>query len=704
MRPKFQSDTCYIPFEEGIYLRNNHGGLMLKGKSLYGLLQHLIPILDGGASVEEIIDGLNADQQQMIINLIDKLSAHRFLRDTELDQPLSVPLSERDAYAPDLAFIASFQENAARSLMHFLGQRLLLIGSGLCFSALVDASLQRGIRYIGVSATAPTMRHPKRAPGQTVREVDALPWDDEAALQHLIQDFDAVLYVSDQPMLARARLLNRLCRNQQRVLMQALVIDNHAWIGPLVHPAAKGCWECAWRRLQSNLIALADRLPRYAFDVQPPDPVEQPCVTTTAAGLIANRLLFELFRYCTRIGDAQEDIQITDLDLATFQSQSHAFLPHPLCQAEQAPFASTAPQFLERLRSIQGRPAIDAEEFFSSIMPCTDGPLGLFTLTSAEDFVQMPLPVFQVNVSNPMLLERPREPLTITAADLDATTAGLRASQTACERYLAEIVDRRRLLTSEQACQQAEPMIAPEHFIDPASPAQADGLWTWTFNLYSDRACLVPASQVFYTLYQRESEDVLPHGISSSMDWNEAVCHALLDWCHHLTVEQLAASAQPCPRVDLAHTPLSATGAHLVRLLEIAGSLPEIYDVTGTLEIPTFAFCVDDRVIAYNTHCEAAQALQMGMQQVLQHYQSIQCQQPDYAITPPVDLSPSLRGEQFSIPDYPCPDGWPDRLTWLVQQLWSHDLCACVVPLDHDPGLAEIFPFVVRVLLSRSEV
>ncbi|GCE08029.1 TOMM precursor leader peptide-binding protein [Dictyobacter aurantiacus] len=704
MRPKFQSDTCYIPFQDGIYLRNNHGGLMLKGKSLYGLLQHLIPILDGGASVEEITDGLNADQRQMIVNLIEKLSAHHFLRNTEQDQPLSVPLSERDAYAPDLAFIASFQENAARSLMRFLGQRLLLIGSGLCFSALVDASLQQGIRYIGVDATAPTMRHAKSAPEQTIREVDALPWDDEAALRHLIQDFDAVLYVSDQPVLARARLLNRLCRHQQRVLMQAIVIDNHVWIGPLVHPAAKGCWECAWRRLQSNLISLSDQLPRYAFEAQPADPVEPPCVTRSTAGLIANRLLFELFRYCTRIGDAQEDTPIIDLDLATFQSQSLAFQPHPLCQADQAPVAATTPQFLDRLRSLQCRPAIDAEEFFNSIMPCTDERLGLFTLTSAENFVQMPLTVFQVNVSNPMLLEHLREPLMITAADLDATASGLYASRTACERYLAEIVDQRRLLTTKQARQQAEPMIAPDRFIDPAPLAQADELWTWAFNLYSARACLVPAPQVFYALHQREREIALPRGTASGMDWYEAACHGLLDWCHHLTIEQLTASAQPYPRVDLSHTALSATGTHLARLLEIADVQLEIYNVTGPLGVPTFAFCVDDRIIAYSTHCEATQALQVGMQRVLQHYQSIQYQQPAYAVTPPIDLPRNLRGQQVSIPDYPCPAAWSDRLTWLLQKLRSHHLYACVVPLDHDPALAEIFPFVVRVLLIRSEV
>ncbi|WP_201365016.1 TOMM precursor leader peptide-binding protein [Dictyobacter formicarum] len=709
MRPKFQSDTCYIPIHDGVYLRNNHGGLMLKGKSLHGLLQHLIPILDGNATLDEITDGLDAGRKQMIVNLVEKLYTHHFLRDTGQDQPQSIPLSELETYSSDFTFIASFQDAAARAFMRFLNQRLLIIGSGLCFSSLVQASLQRGIRHIGVStediATTSDLKHQDllsaSTPGQTVQEIAALPWDDEAGLLQIIQDYDAVLHVSDQPMLARVQLLNRLCTQQKCVFMQALVIADHAWIGPLVHPTANACWECAWRRLQSNLVPLASQLPLYAFDAQPSVLADQPPVTKTAAGVIANRLFFEVFKYFTQIDNLQDSSQLIDLDLGTFQSKSHAFLPHPLCQADQHPVVPTALQFLEQLRSLQCHPSIDADMFFSSITPCINELLGILTTADAGDFVQLPLMVYQVQVSNPMLLERQYEPLTVTATGLDATTARLRASQTACECYLAEVVDRRRLLTLEQVQQQALPTIATAHLINPLCPPPAHELWTWAFNLHNTQACLVPASQVFHALHHQR---VQPRGIASGMNWNEAVCRALLDWCNYLTIDQLSNSPQPYPQVDLTKTPLTAEGTHLYQLLNIACGQFTVYDVTGPLHVPTFALCVKDKVIAYSTHCDVALALQMGLEQALQHYQSIQFQQSAYPSAPLVDLPRTLRGEQRYVPAYSCPASWSDQLAWLVQTLQSHKICASVVPLDHDPALAKIFPYVVRVLLSWIEV
>lgn len=708
MRPKFQSDTCYIPFHDGVYLRNNHGGLMLKGKSLHGLLQHLAPILDGNATLDEITDGLDVSQKQMIVNLIEKLYAHHILHDTDQDQPQSIPLSELEAYSSDLAFVASFQDAAAREFMHFFNQRLLIIGSGHCFSSLVQAVLQRGIRHIGVSTEDITTTSVFKQqdvlsaspPEQTMQEIAALPWDDEAELLHTIQDYDAVLHVSDQPMLPRVQLLNRLCTQQKCVFTQALVIGDHAWVGPLVHPTAKACWECAWRRLQSNLIPLTSRLPRYAFEAQPSVATDQPHVTKAAASMIANRLLFEVFKYFTQIGDPQDHSQLIDIDLGTFHSESHTFLPHPLCQADQHPVAPTAPQFLEQLRSLQCHPAIDADTFFTSITPCMDELLGILTSADAEDFVQLPLTVYQVRVSNPMLLERQYEPFTVTATDLNATSAGLRASLAACERYLAEIVDRRRLLTPEQVQQQALPTIATDQLINPSCPPPAHELWTWAFNLHNAQVCLVPTSQVFHALHSQHRH---LRGIASGMNWDEAVRRALLDWCNYLTVDQLAASPQPYPQVDMTKTPLTAEGAHLYQLLNIVCGQFTAYDVTGPLHVPTFAFCVKDEVIAYSTHYDVALALQMGLQQALQHYQSIHFQQPAYAIAPPVNLPGALRGEQRCVPACSCPATGSDQLAWLVQTLQSHKICASVVPLDHDPALVEIFPFVVRVLLSWME-
>src|SRR5260370_9097101 len=65
-----------------------------------------------------------------------------------------------------------------------------------------------------------------------------------------------IVHVSDRRMRGRARMINQLCVTHNKKLLQALLVEDQAWIGPLVRSDANGCWECAWRRLQANLSTM----------------------------------------------------------------------------------------------------------------------------------------------------------------------------------------------------------------------------------------------------------------------------------------------------------------------------------------------------------------------------------------------------------------------------------------------------------------
>src|SRR5882762_3188487 len=105
IRPKFNADTCYILVSDGVYLRSNHSGLILKGKSLYCLLEHLVPNLNGNYTLEEITEGLDADRKRMVTNLIEKLLAHHFLKDASQDQLHTLRPTELETYSSDITFI-----------------------------------------------------------------------------------------------------------------------------------------------------------------------------------------------------------------------------------------------------------------------------------------------------------------------------------------------------------------------------------------------------------------------------------------------------------------------------------------------------------------------------------------------------------------------------------------------------------------------
>ena len=150
--------------------------------------------------------------------------------------------------------------------------------------------------------------------------------------------------------------------------------------------------------------------------------------------------------------------------------------------------------------------------------------------------------------------------------------------------------------------------------------------------------------------------------------------------------------------------PLTPEGAHLYRLLQAAGERITVYDVTGSLGVPTFAIYLNERVVTYSTHCDATQALRVGLEQALQRCQSERFQQADYALPPVPDCPTHLRSDQVCVPRHMLLDGWSARREWVQQQLQASDLRAFAIPLADDPALARVLPFIVRILLSRREL
>lgn len=710
IRPKFKIDVYYVPVSDGVYLRGNNSRLMLKGKSLYPLLEHLIPHLNGNATLEELTRGLDAERKRMIMHLIEKLFAHQFLKDISQDQPCTLLPQESETYASNLAFLDSFQTSAAHHLECFRNKHLLILGCGLGFTSLVQASLQCGVKQISAIVTPEGDTDSISRQDildvvagrdffeQTVQLINAPRWDNRDEVRTIIQNYDAVLHISERPMLARAQLLNKLCVEEQKTFIQAIIVGDHAWIGPLVRSEVGGCWECAWRRLQAHLTNLSEQLSYYEFHDQP-QVVNSRFLAAPEMTMIANRLIFALFKYFTQAGSTGTEGHLSDLHLETGLSETHAFLPHPHCQVCQHSAVPTATQFLERIQQLQHQSPIDRnslERFTNSVV---DARLGLFTAIEDDDFVQAPLAIYKAHVSNPLLQEKRPETLTLVAAGIDAGDARLHAFQQACTHYAASLVDHRRLLPLEAGQPHTFPTLSADQLIGmPSFPIQ-NKLGTWALDLQTQHAWIVPAEHVFSALHQTEHE----RGIASGMSWDEAVCQALLDWCNYLTVEYVKDAQQAYFQVDFTRDLLTPDGIYLYQLLKTAvGQEIFVYDVTGPLHVPTFATCCGEKIVAYTTHCDQVQALSMGFKQALQQYQAEQCLQFEYGGASVPDFPLALRSAQLSVPHYTLPDAWPARQAWLLQRLQANGLRALVVPLDHDPALAEVLPFIVRVLLSRA--
>ncbi len=752
MRPKLNTNTVYILVPDGVYLRSNGTSLSLRGKNLDHFLE-LLPTLNGHYTLEEITQELSPNKKTLVTKFLETLLRSGFLKDTSQDQHDPLTQAVFATYSPDIAFIDSFHTSAASRFASFRNKQLLVIGSGLSFTALVQASLRCGVKQVNIMRTPECGSVPispsdlldlfsPNDPEQKVQPIAIPQWDDEAEMLKMIQACDALLHISDRPMLARAQMLNRLCIEQEKTFIQAIVVDDHAWIGPLVYAENGACWECAWRRLQSNLSASSEQYHRFAFRDHTTISISQ-FFTLSTASLVANRLIFELFKHFTQAGPTARAEGLTNIHLETLLCESHMFLPHSHCHACQHPTVPTATEFLDQIQQLQHQAPLDPATFCENMAHGVDNRLGLFTSLSADDFVQAPLAVYKVDLSNPMFLVCPHQSLAVIGVGIDRSSAKVRAYQRASEHYAASLVDPRRLLHGETIQQQTLPTIPGKQFIGvPSHPTDVE-TWTWALDLHTQQVCLIPASLAFPPLQHGELRIEDKRGIGSGMSWAEAICQALFDWCTFLAIEQMGDAQQQYAPVDLTMIFMTPEGMHLHHLLQTLGKQVTVYDVTSTLQVPTLAVCVDKSVVAYCTHCDVAQALCAGLRQALQQYQSTQEQQPEYAVVsvpdlprqtqqtgavgtvqtgdrlrtvvPHADSVPCATGlhtgysadpvptddHRRPMPYQEMPEAWTARQQWLQQTLHAHGFHAWALPLDHDPALVQVFPYVVRVLLAR---
>jgi putative thiazole-containing bacteriocin maturation protein len=688
MQPKLHGDTFYLPTAEGLYLRNSRQTVTLKGDEIYQWFVALQPYLNGRYTLEEIVDDLEPAQQEMVRRLVETLLAQSFVKDVSHDLPHTLDERTLATYSSEIAFIESFRDSAAATFERFRAQRMLLIGSGMTCLALVQATLHGGVRDTTIWMTdecetytqrlqAYREQSQRRDPSQVLLEQVAPNWQDEPALQKALATFDVIFHLSDRPMLQRTSTLNRLCLTLQKPFFPALMLDDQALIGPLVDSGASGCWECAWRRWLAGGEAAEQKAVR--------DPLEDhraaaisPLLGLPTAATVANMLSFECFKYLTEAGPCEINGAVLQLDLETLRCESHPFLPHPLCRTCQRPIPLHETAFLEQARQLEAQEPLEETTFSQRVVTYFDASLGIFTSLGEEDFTQMPLNVSRLTVSAPMRPEHIQETVALTRAHLTLETTRRRLTIEGAARYAARLVDQRRLLVDA---------------------GRKEAL---AYDLYSKQVRRVPAADAYPALNPQGEPSALL-GVGAGLSWAEACARGALDHCLAVTLQDIRQGAARCVEAPIDAQVLDMETKHLHTLVEHTGAPLHIYQVTGSLGVPALAFCVGDETVTYVAHFDRTEALHEGLERVVQRFQSLHEEQPDYALPAVVPL-PAADTDVIEAPlGWPALQGWQEGLGWLVKRLDHAGWRLAAVPLDHDPALTAVLPFLVHMLLIRKE-
>jgi putative thiazole-containing bacteriocin maturation protein len=432
MRLKVKRDTFFLPeSNRGVYFRNNISSFRMEGSTIDQWVEKLIPMFNGEYTLGNLTEGLSGPYRDRVYEIAEVLYRNGFVRDISQDHPHQLEDQVLKRHASQIEFVDSFVDSGAYRFQTYRQAKVLAVGSGPFFVSLVSSLIESGLPKLNllITDTVPTNRrrlmelvaHARKTDPEVEVEVVNRKDDGESFWRESVQPFDSILYVSQEDNLEELRLLHTVCREEKKVFLPAICFQQVGIAGPLVHPDSEACWESAWRRLHQSVLFKDQQLPAFS---------------SNAGALLANVIVFELFKEVTGVTELERKNQFFLLDLDTLEGNWHSFIPHPIVNGR------ISTKWVDDLdtRLEKGLSSGEPSELLLYFHQLTSEVSGIFHLWEEEDLKQLPLAQCRVQAVDP-LSEGPAELLRdIVCTGLTHDEARREAGLAGIEAYVSRMI------------------------------------------------------------------------------------------------------------------------------------------------------------------------------------------------------------------------------------------------------------------------
>jgi putative thiazole-containing bacteriocin maturation protein len=433
MRLKVKRDTFFLPDpNSGVYFRNNVSSFHMKGSTIDQWINKLMPMFNGEYTLGNLTHGLPGQYRDRVYEIAEVLYKNGFVRDVSQDRPHQLEDQVIKKYASQIEFLESFGDSGAYRFQAYRQAKVLAIGSGPFLVSLVSSLVESGLPkfHVLITDSVPTNRmrleelvvHARKTdPGAAVEEV-ILKKKGESSWREIVKSFDSILYVSQEGNVEELRALHRICREEKKLLLPAIFLHQVGLAGPLVHPDSEGCWESAWRSIHESVFGKDEQLQSF---------------TSTAGAMLANVIVFELFKNVTGVTESEQRNQFFLLDPDTLEGNWHDFMPHPLVTGRIT--AEWIRDLDLGLKQSSGKEELGGLLLYLSHL--TSAESGIFHILEEEDLKQLPLAQCRVQAVDPLSVG-PAELLPgIVCTELTHEKARKEAGLSGIEAYVSQMAD-----------------------------------------------------------------------------------------------------------------------------------------------------------------------------------------------------------------------------------------------------------------------
>jgi putative thiazole-containing bacteriocin maturation protein len=380
MRLKVKRDTFYLPEPNGsVYFRNNQCSFRMEGSGIDQWVEKLLPMFNGEYSLEDLTNGLPGPYKNRVMEIAEVMHGNGFVRDVSRDLPHQLPDHAVKKFASQIEFVDSLADSGASRFETYRGTNVLAAGSGPFLTSLVSSLIESGLAKLQVLITdeLPTNRgrlmelveHARQTdPELEIMEVGF----SENGWRETLKPFDSILYVTQTENLEELELLHAICRTDKKLFVPAICHKQKGIAGPIIHPESEAGWESAWRRIHTAALKKENQFPAES---------------AIPGAMLANMIVFELFKETTGVTKPNQRNRIFLLDTETLEGSWHTFLPHPMETGNLAAEAVQSPE--TRLEQVSERSDREKMLYFFSLL--TSKETGVFHVWEEGDTKQLPL-------------------------------------------------------------------------------------------------------------------------------------------------------------------------------------------------------------------------------------------------------------------------------------------------------------------------
>lgn len=670
-----RDDAYWAPTPDGCHVITHDGTVGIAGAGVSDWLDRLAPALDGTRSLNDLVAGLAPARRQFVTCLVDALTGRDLIRilDDEPDQ-------ERFAgtYRAEVALLGALGGDRAFARWRAATIGLRWAGASLVplADALLRGLLRAGARRIVAAGPIPLqlVETARRDPDQHVLTAPTDPGAHLAGCELLISvtgDTDDALRT------------DQLSRQSGVPVLQVVPVDGGIWsAGPVV--------------IGTGGPGLGDALLRArGLSAEPAteDGAPRPAVVASMAGRVVTTVLRHVASAATA-GD-QGRARVVRFGATVGQVAGSSVVRHPLGPTSPSVEPPDPRALVAKLARTE---EMEPETFSRRAAACVDPVTGLVAEVGEGDLAQLPLRVARAVVADPVGLlgrsaPRPRafgwDAHEFAAARQAAALRGLAT-------YASLAVDPRRLLApsgrpwwpSAGDVTEGLRRLRLAH-----SGARVVGL-----GLRDVVVRTVPVEAVHPAVRPNRGDGEYrpPVGTGAGLSWKAALRDALLQHCRVRALSAMRGGACRAARLDLRALPADPDTEYVLAMLQAVGEEVTVHDASGALGVPTAVAAVRGEPVATASATSVTGAVRDALLRGLLARQSWWAGEPAYRPVLPAVPARALSHETLPAPVEPELD-----VDDLVERLARTGAEPVVVPLDSDPELHRLVPFLVTVVVWR---